>query len=268
MPTASQPGSKWRILGASTLLVFLLLLFAGMVTDWLIMPLYTRHGSERPVPKLEGMTIGEARGTAEQGGFRVEVEPAKIGGNVPEGTVLEQRPLPGAFAKPGRTIHIVPSRSGSINAIPDLTGLDQRDAEIECRNLGLLISPSGISYDFSAIVPKGGIVKQRPEPGTPVRGVEAVQLVVSLGPRPQTIVVPTLVDLSLHEARQALLESGLRLGKVTRKNTNVFTAGTVIAQSIVSGTEVEQMTEVELIVAVPQSGPDNTSENTANPDAN
>lgn len=231
------------------------------------MPLYTRHGAEKPVPALQGMTIGEARLSAEQEGFEVVLEPAKIGGDVPEGTVLEQRPLAGAFAKPGRTIHIVPARSGTATEIPDLTGLDHRAAETECRNLGLLISPSGISYDFSAIVPKGGIVRQRPEPGSPVRGAEPVQLVISLGVRPETIIVPTLIDLSLHEARQTLIETGLRLGKVTRKETNVFTAGTVIAQSVVSGSEVAQSEVVDVVVAIPQSGP-SESEAQPNEEAN
>ncbi len=267
MTNASPPGSLLRTLGASALLIFLLLIFAGMVTDWFIMPLYTRHGAEKAVPTLEGMTIGEAAAMAEKEGFRVVIEPAKVGGKVSEGTVLEQRPLAQSFAKPGRVIHITPAKSGVATEIPDLTGLDQRTAEVECRNLGLLISPSGTDYDFSAIVPKGGIVRQRPEPGAPVRSGEAVQLVISLGPRPESIMVPSLIDLSLHEARQALLEAGLRIGTISRKETNIFTAGTVIAQSMVSGTEVEQDTTVDLVVAIPELTHEESAEETPNQEA-
>ncbi|MBK6766025.1 MAG: PASTA domain-containing protein [bacterium] len=263
----ASPGRLLRNLGASALLIFLILIFAGMMTDWFIMPLYTRHGAEKPVPKLDGLPLDEATAIADREGFRVVVEPAKVGGKEPEGTVLEQRPLAQSFAKPGRVIHLVPAKSGVATEIPDLTGYDQRTAEIECRNLGLLISPSETSYDFSAIVPKGGIVRQRPSPGAPVRSGETVALVISRGPRPDAILVPSLVDLSLHEARQVLFETGLRIGVITRKETDVFTAGTVIAQSMVSGTEVAQDTTVDLVVAVPKLAQGENTEETPNPDA-
>ena len=260
-------GSRLRTFGASALLLILILLFAGMVTDLVIMPLYTRHGAEKPVPSLVGLSVLQAKTLADQDGFRVVEEPAKIGGKAVEGSVLEQRPLPGTMSKPGRIIHVVPARAGSATEIPDLTGLDQRSAEIECRNLGLLVSPSGTNYDFSAIVPKGGIVRQRPEPGAPVISGQAVQLTISLGPRPNSIIVPTLIDLSLHEARQAILEAGLVLGEVSRQQTNLFTAGTVIAQSLASGTEVEQNAEVNLVVAVPQGDPSDPGTDTPSPEA-
>ncbi|MCB1059048.1 MAG: PASTA domain-containing protein [Calditrichaeota bacterium] len=247
---------RLRTFVVGAILTAVILFLAGMVTDWFIMPLYTRHGVEVPVPSFVGLTVLQAQTLAEEEGFRIVEEPAKIGGKATEGTVLEQRPLPGALSKPGRVVHVVPAKESSGSEIPDLTGMDQRSAEIECRNLGLLVSPSGIGYDFSAIVPKGGIVRQRPEPGAPVVAGQPVQLTISLGPRPNWIAVPTLIDLSLHEARRALLESGLRLGNVSREQTNLVTAGTVIAQSIASGKEVEQNTEIDLVVAIPKADAD------------
>lgn len=268
MTEVRASGNRLRTIGASAIVIFVILFVMGMVIDLVIMPLYTRHGSEKLVPSFIGLSVLQAKTLAEEEGFRIVEEPAKIGGKVPEGTVLEQRPLSGVFSKPGRVIHIVPAREGMATEIPDLTGMDQRTAEIECRNLGLLVSPSGTSYDFSAIVPKGGIVRQRPLPGSPVISGQAVQLTISLGARPNSIIVPTLIDLSLHEARQALLESGLKLGEITRQETNLFTAGTVIAQHLASGTEVEQDTEVNLVVAIPQSDPSETSNESPPPEAN
>jgi len=262
-PRAS--GERLRTFGVIAALFALAVFFVGMVTDWFIMPLYTRHGAEVAVPSFIGLSVAEAKVMAEHNGFRVAEEPAKLGGKVSPGTVLEQRPLAGALAKPGRIIHLVPSREGSASGIPDLTGLDLRTAEIECRNLGLLVSSTDYSYDFSAIVPKGGIVKQRPAPGSPVVSGVPVQLTISLGPRPSSIIVPTLVDLSLHEARQAILESGLKLGEVTRHETDLYVAGTVIAQSLLSGTEVEQDATVDLVVAVPKLSPDSPSDAETSP---
>jgi serine/threonine-protein kinase len=222
-----------------------------MILDLMVMPLYTRQGAEVEIPDLVGMTVEQAKQVADEQGFRIEEAPAKLGGRAMVGTVLEQRPLPKAMAKPGRIIRVVPAKEGASAEIPDLTGLNQRDAEISCRNIGLMIAPSGTTYDFSAIVPRGAVMRQRPEPGAPVREGQTVQVTISLGSRPNSLIVPSLIEISLHEARQLILEAGLQVGKITRKETDVFAAGTVIAQSHHAGEEVEHDTQIDLVVAVP-----------------
>jgi serine/threonine-protein kinase len=230
------------------LAVFILVFF---LFDKIIMPLYTRQGSERPIPELVGLTLEEATTTAESNGFTVIVEPAKYGEQVPEGNILEQNPVAQSLSKPGRKIHIVPARGLEFNQAPDLSALELRDAQVQCRNYGLVCGTTEIRYSFSDLVPKDYVISQKPEPGEEVIPGQAMQLVVSLGSEPSKFIVPSLVELSLHDARRALTEAGLGLGRVTRKETDVYVAGTVIAQSLRTGERVERGTQVDIVVAIP-----------------
>jgi serine/threonine-protein kinase len=233
------------------LLGFVILVMLFLLVNNFVMPLYTRQGSELAVPELMGMTIDEADSALSARGFRMILEPAKFGTRVEPGTVLEQRPLANAFSKPGRKVRVVPAKEVGSNAVPYLIGLEVRDAQVRCRNLGLICGPTEISYQFSKMTPKGLVLEQVPAEGEEIEPGGSIQLVVSLGDAPDAIRVPLLTEKSLHDARQSIIEAGLELGRVTRKETDVYVAGTVIAQSVRSGLEVERGRRIDLVVAVP-----------------
>ena len=233
---------------ALTVLVMLILLM-----DLVVMPAYTRHGSEREIPDLAGLQVNVAEATAKQQGFQIVVDPAKISDYVEPDVIIEQRPLAKAHSKPGRKIHIVPAKVVGPESAPYLLGLELRDAQVRCTNVDLVCGSTEITYQFSSTTEKGLVLDQEPDEGEPVEPGGIMRLVVSLGPEPNRILVPSLVEKSLHDARQALLETGLALGQVTRKETDVYTAGTVIAQSIRTGVEVSRGYSVDLVVAIPVS---------------
>jgi eukaryotic-like serine/threonine-protein kinase len=224
-----------------------------LLMDLIVMPAYTRHGSEREVPDLTGLPIDAAKAKAQKQGFEVVVEPAKISNRADPDVIIEQRPLPKLHSKPGRKIHIVPAKATGPESAPYLQGLELRDAQVRCRNVGLVCGSTEISYQFSSIIAKGSVVSQDPEEGEPIEPGSLMQLVISLGPVPNRILVPSLVEKSLHDARQALLESGLTLGQITRKETDLYTAGTIIAQSIRTGVEIGRGDPVDIVVAIPVS---------------
>ncbi|MBU0510001.1 PASTA domain-containing protein [bacterium] len=249
---ASHPASRallrWFTVVAGIFVVLILLFF---IFDRFVMPLYTRQGIERPIPELVGLSTEEAKRRADSSGFIVVLDAPKMGGNVPEGTVLEQRPFARALAKPGRKIRVVPAVDVKRDLAPDVVGLKVRDAQIRCRNVNLLCTSADIVYEFSSEIPRDIIVSQEPEPGASVAPGDAVKLMVSLGPRPDHFFIPYLMEKPLHEARLLLRESGLKLGRIVRKETDLYPTGTVIAQSLRSGQEVEPETAVDLVVAVP-----------------
>ena len=169
------------------------------------------------------------------------------------------------MAKPGRKIHVVPAMAAPPDAAPDVTGLELRDAQLRCRNAGLISGDADINYRFSERSPKGTVIAQDPAPGKKVGRGATVKLTVSMGPQPQNFYVPYLMEKPLAEAVTALREAGLKLGKISRKETDTYPSGTVIAQSIRSGEEVARNTAVDLVVAVKlgtQPKPDTTQGNT------
>lgn len=228
-------------------------IFVWFLVDRIVMPLYTRQGSEREIPKLSGLTLLQAQLRAASTGFKLIIEPAKLGGSQPEGTILEQRPMAGALSKQGRSIRVVPAAAPQPNTAPDLVGLDIRDAQLRCRSAGLMCSDSDVRYRFSERSPKGTVVSQEPGPGEKMKPGAAVKITVSMGTQPDHYYVPYLMEKSLHEARSLLREAGLKLGKIVRKETDMYVSGTVIAQSVRSGEEVQGGTAVDVVVAVPKS---------------
>ena len=224
--------------------------------DYVIMPIYTRQGTERLVPDLVRLPAAKARSAADSAGFELVVMPGKVSSRVPQGAILEQHPFPGTLAKPGRKIRVIPALPATPDVAPDLVGLDLRDAQLRCKNVGLVCGPTEVRYRFSSRVAKDEIVEQEPAAGKPVKPGSAIKLVVSMGPEPAHFYVPTLVDQSLHDARALLREAGLKLGHIERRETTEFPAGTVIEQSIHAGEEVESATVVDVVVAVAEKAPE------------
>ncbi len=225
-------------------------LFAFFLFDRVVMPLYTRQGTEHAVPDLRGLNRTSALRIADSSGFVLVDEPGKSAGKVEPGMILEQRPLPGSMAKPGRKIHVVPALPAARDQAPDVVGLDLRDAQIRCKNVGLLASESEVAYSFSTSVPVGRVISQKPAAGQTVQPGSSVKLTVSMGPTPEKFFVPFLIEKPLSEARVMLREAGLKLGKIVRKETELYDAGTVISQSIQSGDEVARNTAVDVVVAI------------------
>ena len=228
-----------------------------ILVDHGIMPFYTRQGTERLVPDLVRLSAARARMVADSAGFEVVVTHGKVSNRVPEGTILEQHPFAGTLAKPGRKIRVIPALPAAPDVAPDLVGLDLRDAQLRCKNVGLVCGPTEVRYRFSSRILKGGVIEQDPTAGKPVKPGAAIKLVVSMGPEPAHFFVPTLVDKSLHDARAAVREAGLKLGHIERRETSEVSAGTIIEQSIPAGAEVESGTVIDVVVAVAEKPSEN-----------
>jgi serine/threonine-protein kinase len=239
-------------------LVALVMLF--LLFNFMIMPSYTRQGSEREIPDLIGLSADAAELVATQQGFCLVVDPPKFANRVEPDAIIEQRPVAKSLSKPGRKIHVVPAKLAETNTAPYLVGLEIRDAQVRCRNIGLICGSTEISYQFSKMMEKGLVLDQIPVEGEQIEPGSTMHLIVSLGEEPASIYVPELVEKPLHDARLALLEMGLELGRVSRKETDVYTAGTVIAQSLRTGSKVSRGTRVDLVVAVPVAPSDDSPE--------
>jgi serine/threonine-protein kinase len=228
----------------------LILLF--FLVDRVVMPLYTRQGHEFAVPDFVGLTLVEAETVARAARLELVLEKEKFAQGVPQGTILEQRPMAGSLCKSGRRVRVVPAGVPPEFGMPRLVGLEIRDAQSRCTSLGLICPSDNVGYAFSPAVPRERIVSQRPLPDSRVVKNDTVRLTISMGPEPEAFIVPELVWQTLHEARKRIREAGLTLGTVTQKIIPRVDAGIVVAQSIRSGTEVTKGMRVDLVVAIPE----------------
>jgi serine/threonine-protein kinase len=100
---------------------------------------------------------------------------------------------------------------GSQVAVPDVTGLTVGQATSELQNAKLTLGQQ--TPKASDTVPEGSIIDQNPEAGIQVDEGRTVSVTVSTGVAETA--VPSLVGLSLDEARQALREANLEVGDTT-----------------------------------------------------
>lgn len=130
-------------------------------------------------------------------------------------------------------------------AVPNVKALTVEEATLALTDVGLVIGTQTPQADDNA--PKGTIIGQDPAAGELIELGQAVNLVVSAG-KDQTN-VPDLVDLaSSEDARLALTEARLVLGKVTPKDSDK-PEGTVIAQDPEANTSVDIGTLVSITVS-------------------
>ncbi len=147
---------------------------------------------------------------------------------------------------------------GNRVAVPEVVGFAQDRAEAAITDAGLTVGE--VTQANSDTVDEGLVVSQSPEPGTEIDEADPVSLVISSGAEEST--VPTLVGLSLDEARDALIDAGLQLGDVKRvpspENRN-----TVVKADPNEGTTVPADSRVDLEVASGENDVPNVKGKTA-----
>jgi serine/threonine-protein kinase len=107
---------------------------------------------------------------------------------------------------------------------------------------------AGVGYAFSGEVFEGQVMSQSPSANSIVDKAEEVFLTVSLGPEPEEIVVPDVVDLPYEQARYLVLKAGLEVGEVTRDSYAKRRRGSVVLQEPKGGTPAERGDAVDLVV--------------------
>jgi len=129
-------------------------------------------------------------------------------------------------------------------AVPEVTGFTQERAEAAITGAGLTVGE--VTQANSDSIDAGLVIRQSPEPGTEIESGEPVSIEVSTGAAQST--VPTLVGLSLDEARNALIDAGLQLGEA-RRVPSEENRNTVTAADPEEGSTVPRDSRVNLSVA-------------------
>ena len=179
---------------------------------------YTQHGIEVDVADVRGLVQEEAEPLLADQGLHLVVIDSTYSDKVPFGTIVDQDPKPMSHAKHGRAVYV------TINAttkrqitMPDLQDISYRQAETTLRGMGLVVD-TVYEYEPSAFRDLVLDVKCNGEsvpPGTKLAVGTKVRLVVGFGRGTDPVEVPSVVGLTLQEARQTLLHHRLTVGAVS-----------------------------------------------------
>ena len=203
--------------------VALNIILAGMVGIGILVGLiaylrtYTEHGIEVEVADVRGMVEAEAVPLLAEQGLNLVIIDSTYSDKVPFGTIVDQNPKPNSHAKHGRAVYV------TINAttkrqitMPNLQDMSYRQAETTLRGLGLRVD-STYDYKPSAFRDLVLDVKANGEsiqPGEKVPVGTRVRLVVGFGKGTEPVEVPSVLGMTLQDARSLLLSRRLIVGAV------------------------------------------------------
>jgi len=203
--------------------------------------------NEVAVNNVVGQQIDIARNILSNQNLRVS-ESEVFSDKVPVGYVVSQYPEAGAVVKEQRMIVLVISKGGEVAVVPDLRGLNRRDAELRIKNAGLIVGR--VDEQFNTDIPADTIITQQPRPPAQVNKNTPIDLVISKGaPGPRKFPIPDFRGTPLNTIGAQLDSLKLKQGKVTEEVSDKYPPGTISGQNPIPASEVSEGGIVDFIVA-------------------
>jgi eukaryotic-like serine/threonine-protein kinase len=204
------------------------------------------QGREVTMPDVVGKKAIEAQQMLQGRGLGIKVEDRLYNAS-PVDTVVRQTPPPGMKVKVGQAAHVLISLGPQQATIPVLTDRSVRAARIELLRGGMQLGE--ISSLYLPGYESGVVLQQVPAPGESHITSPHVDLLVALGARPASYVMPELIGLSLNEAESKFTGTGLKVAKLTLTPLPGGLHGTVVGQTPPRGAQVDASTTIELQLA-------------------
>ncbi len=231
--------------GRISVMVAVWLVFAA-IFNWVVLPVYTRQGTEIQVPDVRGRPLQDARAVFGRQGFRIVVDSERFDATAPRGTILDQFPPPGGSTKKGRRIHVWISEGPPMAQMPNVLTMSSEDAEFTVGNEGLAMTEH--EYAFSDSVYEGLVLSQFPPPDSMISRSIEVTLTLSLGAEPDTYVMPDVMELPEDQAIYLIRKAGLQVADVHYERYVRRRRDAVMVQSPRAGTVLEKDAEVSLVI--------------------
>jgi len=229
---AVRPKNRRKLAWITGIVVLVLALVAGGLLAWRE-KVFTASG---PVPAVTGLTLTQAKATADKDHFTFKVKKGVKSIPIASGVILTQTPKAGKVIKQGSVLAVVPSLGPPAVAVPPLTGLTCATAAVALQNAHLKGACVTAQYDNnvanSLLISWSYGGKTRPKKA-PYGAT--LDMVPSKGHQP--VPVPTSISQSdtFNDALVLLQAANLNGTEVPAPN-NTIPAGDVIALNPPSGT--------------------------------
>ena len=195
------------VIGLTILMVFVFLQLLGLIT---------RHGQYLTVPSVLGMRTEQAVKALESKGFEVLIQDSVFTDTAKMGIVLKQLPDPNSTVKINRTVLLTVNRlTLPLVDMPALQGKTLNYALEILKRTHLELGDTLYKPDFM----RGSVLEQQYNgniisSGTKIPWGSKVDLVIGSGLTDMRIMVPSLIGLTLGEAKIVLDQNGIGLAAV------------------------------------------------------
>ncbi|MEV7558720.1 Stk1 family PASTA domain-containing Ser/Thr kinase [Streptomyces sp. NPDC089795] len=238
------PGRRQKKSKASTVLLVAagVLVLVGAIL--IGRALFGEGADNRPaVPKLIGQTFEAAQTSGNNVDLKVVKGPDAPCADQPKGNVCKQSPAAGEKVDEGSTVTVTVSTGAPKVTVINVQSLSFEEAEKQLKEAGFQVDRKPQESDR----PAGTVLEQNPKSGTEAERNTVVMLTVAKEISKAT--VPELRGKKKDEAAKALTDAKLRLGSVTETEQPGAAPGTVIAQQIEAGQELEVGKTVNITIA-------------------
>jgi serine/threonine-protein kinase len=205
------------------------------VADLLVMPYVAgKFKGTVAVPALVAKTPEEAKGLLKRNDLLYMLDSTGDYSNeVAAGKVLSQYPVSGTEVKKGRRVWVKISKGGKSVEVPVLRGLSLRQAEISLQQAGLALGR--VRRVRHGSVPSGAVIGSSPPAHTTAEKGREVHIDLSDGGDAVVSGMPSLLGLSLTQAKAKVKNLNLPLGKITYKKDMKSLPNTVLSQTPSAG---------------------------------
>jgi eukaryotic-like serine/threonine-protein kinase len=183
----------------------------------------TGHGNYKRVPALVGQNISAAKATLEAQGFTVQITDSVFISTFPALSVTKQIPESDAMVKAGRTIYLTINRAVPPQIdMPSLVGFSFKSAEMYLASIGLKLGDTTYRADFARNAVLEQLYNNQPiKPGTKIPYGSTIGFVLGSGIGGTEIDVPSLVGLTLAQAKMLLASHNLSIGSIVAQEGNI-----------------------------------------------
>lgn len=209
------------------------------------------------VPNVVGKQVSVARNILEDNHLRVSVSEV-ANSEVPAGKVISQTPASGESVKENHPVHLVVSKGAGDLTVPDLSGLTVDQAKQRLKDMGLVLGKITTQEDSSK--PDGVIISQSPSVDGKINKGQLVDVVVNKL-SPKKVTVPSLIGMTLKDARDALSSLEISLASI---NGSTDESSIVTDQSVAAGKNIEQGGSIVLTTKATKASEEKKSESSGN----
>lgn len=207
------------------------------------------------VPEVTDLTYSQARELLNAKGLKIERGDDVKSDTIEKGKVVSQNPEKDEEVEVGTVVTVNISAGKKTVEVPNMVGkYYSTDTRTVLKSYEL--DEGEVKYEKSDDYDEGQIISQDPQAGTMRTQGTKVNLVVCSGKKTQEVSVPSLTGITLEEATKKLKKAGLKRGKVTYEQNDIYGEGYVMWQQYQAGTNLKKNTKVALKVSQGSPEPD------------
>lgn len=219
-----------------------------LVADLLLMPYVAgKFKGTVKVPALVSLPPDQAKGILVRDGLLYMLDSTgDYSNDVAAGKILSQYPIGGTEVKKGRRVWVKISKGFKSVQVPVLRGLSLRQAEISLQQAGLQMGR--VRRVRHGAVPSGAVIGTSPPAHTTTEKGRNVDIDLSEGTDAVSAGMPSLLGMSLGQAKSQVKKLNLALGKIGYKKDMKSLPNTVLSQTPAAGTSLRGQT-VDLVLS-------------------